>query len=109
MALFLRDLLRGGLTARCKVTSYVILRENYMSELKRSNSWSFEMQSYLVSLFLDCPAGMGLHCPNATAVRAVEDAIRDGTITWHAFPHNAQVRAVPVLRFCTHFGVQVLS
>ena len=28
----------------------------------------FMTQSYLVSLFLDCPTGMGLHCPNATYV-----------------------------------------
>ena len=28
----------------------------------------FMTQSYLVSLFMSCPAGMGLHCPNATYV-----------------------------------------
>lgn len=28
----------------------------------------FMTQSYLVSLFMDCPAGMGLHCPNASYV-----------------------------------------
>ena len=28
-------------------------------------------------------------CPNATLVAAVERAIRDDVITWHAFPFNA--------------------
>ena len=51
------------------------------------------VQSYLISLFLDCPTGMNLHCPDAQAVAAVEAAIREGVITWHAFPHNAQVHA----------------
>lgn len=48
-------------------------------------------QGYLVSLFLDCPPGMGLHCPGVEARAKVEAAIRSGVITWHAFPHNAQV------------------
>jgi hypothetical protein len=30
-----------------------------------------------------------LVCPNATLVAAVEQAIRAGVITWHAFPFNA--------------------
>lgn len=29
-------------------------------------------------------------CPNATLVAAVEQAIRDDVITWHAFPFNAE-------------------
>jgi len=51
-------------------------------------------QAYLVSLFLDCPPGMGLHCPGVEARAEVEAAIRSGVITWHAFPHNAQVRSL---------------
>lgn len=35
---------------------------------------------------------MNLHCPDADSVAAVSDAIRAGIITWHAFPHNAQVK-----------------
>lgn len=46
--------------------------------------------SYLISLFLDCPLGMGLNCPNSTTTAAVLDAIKSGAITWHAHPHNAQ-------------------
>lgn len=40
---------------------------------------------------MDCPPGMGLHCPRGKARADVEAAIRQGVITWHAFPHNAQV------------------
>jgi hypothetical protein len=53
------------------------------------------LQAYLISLYMDCPPGMGLHCPSAKERAAVEAAIRKGIITWHAFPHNAQVQHVP--------------
>ncbi len=42
-------------------------------QLREANSSSgaalkFMTQSYLVSLYLDCPAGLGLHCPNASSI-----------------------------------------
>ena len=49
-------------------------------------------QSWVVSLFLDCPARIGVRCPNATAVAGVRAAIQRGDITWHALPHNGQAR-----------------
>lgn len=48
-------------------------------------------QAWLISMFLDCPLGMGLHCPAAEAKEAVMAAIRAGTITWHAFPFNVEM------------------
>lgn len=48
-------------------------------------------QSWLVSLYLDCPTGMGLHCPTAPAVAAFRAAVEAGDVYWHAMPHNAQV------------------
>eukprot|EP00911_Craspedida_sp_UC1_P002094 UC1_evm7s1611 len=48
-------------------------------------------QSYIVSLYLDCPLGYGLHCPNSSAVATFEAAVRAGDITWQAFPHNAEL------------------
>lgn len=33
-----------------------------------------------VSLFLDCPEGMGLHCPNASAIAQFEAAVKAGDI-----------------------------
>ena len=32
------------------------------------------------------PIGLGLHCPNASALAAFKAAIQRGDITWHAFP-----------------------
>ena len=50
----------------------------------------YTTHSWLVSMFLDCPLGMDLQCPNASTRAVVERAIRLGDITWHAHPHNAQ-------------------
>ena len=62
-------------------------------------------QTYLVSLFLDCPTGLGLHCPNATAVATFEAAVRAGDIVWQAFPHNAELMMLdPALM---QFGVRL--
>lgn len=47
---------------------------------------------WLVSFYLDCPAHIwaGLYCPNATEIAAFSEAIKQGDITWHAFPFNAE-------------------
>ncbi|CAL5224396.1 g7077 [Coccomyxa viridis] len=47
--------------------------------------------SWLISLFMDCPPNMGFTCPSDTAKKAVENAIREGIIYWHAFPYNGQL------------------
>ena len=47
--------------------------------------------AYLVSLYFDCPTGMGLHCPTAEARARVHAAIQAGDIVWPAFPHNAEL------------------
>ena len=52
---------------------------------------NFMFQSWMIDLYLDCPVGWGLHCPNETQIRDFEDAIRNDVVTWHAFPHNAQL------------------
>jgi len=54
----------------------------------RSN---FMLQSYYVSLYLDCPPNLGLVCPNSTAVSEFKAAAARGDIHWHAFPHNAEL------------------
>ena len=51
----------------------------------------FLTHSWLVSLFLDCAARIGIQCPNATTVADVRQAVQQGDIVWHALPHNAQV------------------
>ena len=47
-------------------------------------------QSWLVSLYLDCPPGFGLSCPSSSAVAAFKAAVKAGHITWHAYPTNAE-------------------
>lgn len=67
-------------------------------------------QAYLVSLYLDCPPGMGIHCPNDDDRARFADAVHRGDIYWHAFPHNAQVVAVVLDDFVTQwFPVTTLS
>ncbi|KAL4451756.1 hypothetical protein ABPG75_007418 [Micractinium tetrahymenae] len=47
--------------------------------------------SWVLSLFFNCPAHIGLRCPNSTTVAEVDAAVRRGDLVWHAMPHNAQV------------------
>ena len=51
------------------------------------------MQSYYLSLYVNCPPGIGLHCPDDTKLAAFKEAVAAGDITWHAFPHNAELEA----------------
>ncbi len=55
---------------------------------------NFMFQSWVLDLFFDCPPNMGLQCPDAAAQAAVRDAIARDHITWHAFPHNAQLEVM---------------
>ena len=50
----------------------------------------FTTHTYLVSLYLDCPPNMGLHCPDDEAKGSFKDAVTRGDITWHAFPFNGE-------------------
>ena len=80
--------------------------------------FKYTSHAWLLDLFLDCPRHLGLACPatggersldgasrlgvspdnhpgclvcpNATLLAAVERAIREDVITWHAFPFNAE-------------------
>ena len=40
----------------------------------------FTTHAYVLSLFLDCPPGRGLHCPMPAAISDVEASLRDGSI-----------------------------
>ena len=55
--------------------------------------------SWIVSMYLDCPPNAGLHCPDAAALGEFDEAVRDGTITWHAFPHNAELSVINAATF----------
>ena len=65
----------------------------------------FTTHTYLVSLFLDCPPSMGLHCPSDGEKDAFLEAVRKGDISWHAFPFNAQPEVYDVAM--AEFGFQM--
>jgi len=68
-------------------------------------NYSWMTQEWVLSLMLDCEdssvrswseTGLDLppnptellRCPNATAIKAVKDAVKRGDVWFHAFPHN---------------------
>ena len=57
-------------------------------------------QSWIFDLYLNCPPNAGLTCPSSAAVSEFKQAVRAGTITWHAFPHNAELEVLSA------FGLQ---
>merc|ERR1719510_2058817 len=63
-------------------------------------------QGWIVSLYVDCIQDIGLHCPNATAIEQFEEAVQEGWITWHTFPHNAQLSVMN--REMVEFGVDLV-
>lgn len=50
----------------------------------------FMAQSWIVSLYLDCPPNAGLACPTPAELATFTDSINKGYITWHAWPHNGE-------------------
>lgn len=71
----------------------------------QNSSYVYTTHAYLISLFLDCPRGLRLHCPDEAARAAVIDGIVRGDIVWHAFPFNAQVEWAESSLF--EFGVHM--
>jgi hypothetical protein len=67
------------------------IRSGKFPPVFHGNKLNFMFQSWVISMYLDCPPNMGLHCPSAENITMAEHAIRKGDITWHAFPHNAQL------------------
>ena len=64
-------------------------------------------QSYLVSLFLDCPPGIGLSCPSQDAIANFTAAVTAGDIVWQAFPHNAELMMLDKLML--QFGIKMVG
>ena len=50
----------------------------------------FTTHSYIVSLLLDCPPGMGFTCPTSDEHDIIRKAIQNGDIALQAFPHNSE-------------------
>jgi hypothetical protein len=51
----------------------------------------FMAQSWIVSLYVDCPPGAGLDCPDAAALAQFSDSVAKGYIYWHAYPFNGEL------------------
>ena len=77
---------------------------------RNGTAYSYMTQSWVVSLYLDCPnAGMmswpgngaesvgrpNLHCPNASSIAAFKAALKRGDIFFHAFPHDGEASYYP--------------
>eukprot|EP00041_Stephanoeca_diplocostata_P038930 m.1569137 g.1569137 ORF g.1569137 m.1569137 type:complete len:795 (+) comp25298_c0_seq5:74-2458(+) len=73
------------------------------ADLRKNCSQSLKWMtfSYLVSLYLDCPPGFGLHCPTEAALTTFKAAVAARDIVWPAFPTNAELAAADpsALRF----------
>ncbi|KAI8471932.1 MAG: hypothetical protein J3K34DRAFT_520136 [Monoraphidium minutum] len=66
----------------------------------------YTTHAWLLDMFLHCPPGLGVACPDAFTRRLVDAAIRQGDITWHAHPHNAQYEFYPnAWTFSAAFGL----
>jgi hypothetical protein len=56
----------------------------------QGSSYIYTTHAYLISMYLDCPIGLGLHCPTDQQRHDLIRGIERGDIVWHAFPFNAQ-------------------
>lgn len=65
------------------------------------NGYTWMTQSWLISLYFDCPPGMGLNCPSQSTQNYIQSGIEKGYIFWHGFPFNSQqeVYDIPMLQF----------
>ena len=82
--------------------TFIPLAINISRELKAQGGEErirWMCHSWIVSMYLDCPPDAGLHCPDAAALGEFDEAVRDGTITWHAFPHNAELSVINAATF----------
>merc|ERR1711923_608342 len=53
-------------------------------------TYSWMTQSWLISMYFDCPPGFGLHCPTQKQMHNIQNGIDKGYIYWHGFPFNSQ-------------------
>eukprot|EP01084_Bolivina_argentea_P044408 81714_1 len=87
--------------------NYFPLAFNTAKEVETSlnKTYKWLTQSWLVSMFLDCPPNFGLHCPNSTQRQSFLNAIKAGYIYWHSFPFNSEMAAYD--RPLIEFGIQM--
>ena len=74
----------------CTLTSQVRLGAFFAKNPQSGAAHVYTAHSYLVALYLRCPPGMGLHCPDEAAQGQLRQAVAEGHITWTAMPFNVQ-------------------
>ena len=65
-------------------------------------------QSWLISMYFDCPPGFGLgglHCPNISQKQNIINGINKGYIYWHGFPFNSQQEVYDISQL--QFGLKL--
>ncbi len=70
---------------------------------KPASVWT--THAWLISLYVDCPLGMGFTCPSAADVAAFKDSVAKGHIAWHAFPFNSELDTLDA--HMADFGVKM--
>ena len=71
---------------------YYPLAVNITRALHNSSTpYVYMTHAYVLGLLFDCPPNMGLTCPSAALQADVASIVRDGDLTFHAFPFNAEM------------------
>ncbi|XP_065831599.1 uncharacterized protein [Oscarella lobularis] len=83
-----------------------ISTSNTLRQMGGNERLVFLTHPYLLSLYLDCPPNMGLHCPDNDSIKLIEDGIGRGDISWHAMPFNSQLEVMDanLLNFSVKLG-----
>lgn len=69
---------------------------NEMKETDPDHGFIYTTHPWLLDMYLNCPKhftlnDIKLYCPTNDEIEAMEKAIQDGLITWHAGPMNMQI------------------
>ena len=66
-----------------------------MKRLDPNRGFTYTTHPWLLDMYLNCPNftlnGIQLYCPTDDEIKAMESAIQDGIIRWHAGPMNMQI------------------
>ena len=89
--------------------SFLLSAARTASALRAKNAsrgaprFRYMTHAYIASYFADCTTsyphvkqGDPVRCPNASQLATFADAVAQGDIFWHAFPHNAELDADPL-------------
>eukprot|EP01083_Nonionella_stella_P005891 17007_1 len=90
---------------------YIPLIPNIGNELASLNvSWVFMEHSWILSLYMQCPPNIGLHCPTETAKSILIEAVNKQQITWYAFPFNSELELYDpsMVEFGTYLSMKQL-